>query len=231
MIILHQFQPAFGLPNASPFCMKVENYLRMASLPFETAIADMRKAPKGKAPWIVDNGKVVPDSGFIVDYLKATYGDPLDARLSPAERGIALAMTRLMDEHLYWVGIYARWVEPHNWEITRPAFFGSMPQPLRSILPKVVRRALIRQLHGHGMGRHSRDEIYELGRRDLTAIADFLGDKPFFMGSEPTSVDATAYAYLANWVMVDFDTPLKPHINSRPTLRAYCERMKARYYG
>jgi glutathione S-transferase len=203
----------------------------MASLPYQTEIADMRKAPKGKAPWIVDNGKVIADSGFILDYLKATYGDPLDARLSPAERGIALAMTRLMDEHLYWVGIYSRWVEPHNWEIVRPAFFGSMPQPLRSVIPNLVRRSLIRQLHGHGMGRHSRDEIYELGKRDLTAIADFLGDKPFFMGSEPTSVDAAAYAYLANTVMVDLDSPLKPHVNARPALRAYCDRMRARYYA
>lgn len=32
MIKLHQLAPAFGLPNASPFCMKVETYLRMAGL-------------------------------------------------------------------------------------------------------------------------------------------------------------------------------------------------------
>ena len=34
MIKLYQFPPAFGLPNASPFCMKLETYLRMAGLPF-----------------------------------------------------------------------------------------------------------------------------------------------------------------------------------------------------
>ena len=35
MIKLYQFAPAFGLPNASPFCMKMETYLRMAGLPYE----------------------------------------------------------------------------------------------------------------------------------------------------------------------------------------------------
>ncbi len=35
MIKLFQFAPAFGLPNASPFCMKLETYLRMAGLPFQ----------------------------------------------------------------------------------------------------------------------------------------------------------------------------------------------------
>jgi hypothetical protein len=38
LITLHQFAPAFGLPNASPFCMKLETYLRMAGLPCETAV-------------------------------------------------------------------------------------------------------------------------------------------------------------------------------------------------
>jgi hypothetical protein len=34
VIRLYQYAPAFGLPNASPFCMKLETYLRMAQLPF-----------------------------------------------------------------------------------------------------------------------------------------------------------------------------------------------------
>jgi hypothetical protein len=35
MIKVYQFEPAFGIPNASPFCFKLENYLRMAAIPFE----------------------------------------------------------------------------------------------------------------------------------------------------------------------------------------------------
>ena len=35
MIKLYQFKPAWGLPNPSPFCMKVETYLRMAGLSYE----------------------------------------------------------------------------------------------------------------------------------------------------------------------------------------------------
>ena len=33
MIKLFQFEPAFGLANASPFCMKLETYLRMGEQP------------------------------------------------------------------------------------------------------------------------------------------------------------------------------------------------------
>ena len=38
-IALHQFAPCFGLPNASPFCMNVEAYLRLAGLEYRCAIA------------------------------------------------------------------------------------------------------------------------------------------------------------------------------------------------
>ena len=47
MIKLYQYSPAFGLPNASPFCMKLETYLRMAQLPFvapSVALRDIGRA-------------------------------------------------------------------------------------------------------------------------------------------------------------------------------------------
>ncbi|MBC7944174.1 MAG: glutathione S-transferase N-terminal domain-containing protein, partial [Burkholderiales bacterium] len=83
MIKLYQFEPAFGLPNASPFCMKLETYLRMAGLPFEIAPnANIMKAPKGKMPYIEDNGRAIADSSLIIEYLRKTYGDRLDAKLT-----------------------------------------------------------------------------------------------------------------------------------------------------
>jgi hypothetical protein len=48
MMKVDPFAPAFGLPNASPFCMELETWLRMAGLPFELVNDGMRlvKAPK-----------------------------------------------------------------------------------------------------------------------------------------------------------------------------------------
>lgn len=39
MIKLYQFAPAWDVPNLSPFCVKVETYLRMAGLPYEVVDA------------------------------------------------------------------------------------------------------------------------------------------------------------------------------------------------
>ena len=232
MIKLLQFAPAFGLPNASPFCMKVETYLRMAALPYELVNgADVMKAPKRKLPLIDDDGTVVADSTLIIEHLKARHGDPLDASLTPIQRAQATAFQRLIEENLYWAVVHTRWVEDAGWALTRPAFFASMPAAIRWLVPTLARRGMRAQMQGQGMGRHSAQEIHAIGCRDITALADFLADKPFMLGDAPTSLDATAYAFLANLLWVPIESPIKRHAQSRPSLEAYCQRMKARYFA
>jgi len=232
MIRLHQFPPAYGLPNGSPFCMKVENYLRMTGIPYEVVDDfDLAKAPKVKLPYIEDAGRVIAGSGLILDYLKATYGDPLDAHLTPVEKAVSLAFIRLMDEHLYWAaGIQPRYVEPAGWEITRSVLFRELTGPLRYIVPRVARYKLKQELSGHGVGRHRREEIYAMGSADVTALAAYLGEKPFFHGDRPTTLDAVAYAYIVNLIWAPIESPVKQHALAQPNLEAYCRRMKERYY-
>jgi glutathione S-transferase len=214
--------------------MKLETYLRMAALPYAvppSKMQDFGKAPKGKMPYINDGGKVVADSSLIIDYLKHTYGDKLDGWLSAEQQATAVAYQRLMEEHLYWAVVYTRWVEPAGWALTKAAFFDKMPVPLKWVVPTLARRGMVKQLHGHGMGRHSQAEIHALGQRDITALATFLAEKPYFMGHEPCSLDATAYAIIANLVHAPLESPLKQHALQYPQLPAYCERMRSRYYA
>ncbi len=232
MITLYQFQPAFGLPNPSSFCLKVETYLKMTGVPYQVAAdADIRKAPKGKLPYIQDGDRTIADSNFIIDHLKQTYGDPLDQHLTPAEHAIALAFQRLMEENLYWVAFYGRWFEDENWPAIRETFFGDLPPILRSIVPNQVRKDAQRNLYGHGIGRHTREEIYEIGKRDLHAISDFLADKPFLMGEQPTSVDASGYGLLANLMRSTLPLPLTDYAQQFENLGAYCDRMQSRFWS
>lgn len=232
LIKLYQFAPAFGLPNASPFCMKLETYLRMAVLPYELVnSANVMKAPKGKLPYIDDGGTVVADTTFVIEYLKSRYGDPLDAALSAREHALATAFQRLIEENLYWAVVHTRWADDAGWAKTREAFFGTMPAPLRWFVPSVARRGLLAEMRGHGMGRHSAEVIHAVGCRDVTAIADFLADKPFMLGERPSSLDATAHAFLANLLWAPVDSPIQRHAKALPTLEAYCQRMKARYFA
>jgi glutathione S-transferase len=93
-----------------------------------------------------------------------------------------------------------------------------------------IRRQLKRTIYGQGIGRHTRAEIVALGRRSIAAIADFLGPKPFFMGSQPAGVDATIFAFVAGALCPHFDTPLRTAAERHENLRRYVGRMTGRYY-
>ena len=230
MIKLYQFAPAFGLPNISSFCLKLETYLRMVKIPFESVYgSDMSKAPKGKMPYIIDGDKKIGDSNFIIDHLKQTHGD-LDTHLSASDRAISLAIRRLIEENLYWVMAHNRWSEPKNWEMTKAVSFKELPALLKATVPNLARKDMQKQIQGHGMGKHSFEEIYAIGIADLVALADFLGDKKFFFGDEPTSLDASAYGILANILGTPFDSPLKDKAQQLNNIVGYCDRIRDRYY-
>ena len=82
-------------------------------------------------------------------------------------------------------------------------FFRKIPAPVRPIVVAMIRRQVRKALHAHGMGRHSPAEIAALAAHAIEAIADYLGQKPFFMGAEPTGVDATMFAFAAGRAVPD----------------------------
>lgn len=231
MIELWQFPTGLGVPNLSPFCMKVEVWLRLAQLPYRTrATMNLAKAPLGKLPVVRYEGRLIPDSHTILDELGRASGVDLDAGLSPEQRAVALAFTRLCSDHLYWVIVYSRWREEAGWRATRDVFFGFLPRALRWMVEPIVRRSTLAQLRGHGLGRLGAAEVYRRGAQDIAAIAEYLGAKPFFLGERPTTIDATLYAFLAGCWELQLDTPLKGAVAAHPNLVAYCQRMRARCY-
>ena len=229
MIELLQFPRGPGLMNLSPFCMKTEVFLRLSGLEHRCVNdATPLRTPKGKLPVLRDDGRVVADSAAIVAYLQQRYAAQMPATLSAAETPDQLALRRLIEEHLYFAMLWLRWIDDAGWAFTGPAFFGGMPPGLRQVVPALVRRKMKRDLRGHGMGRHSHDEICERAMADIGAIAAQLGDRPFFGGAQPAAIDATVYAFMANLIWVSLATPVKACALAQPKLVAYCERMKAR---
>lgn len=232
MIILRQYAPNFGLPNPSPFCLKLETWLRMAELEFRIEVTpDPRKTPMGKLPLIEHDGKIVADSGCAIAYLEQTFNIRLNKSMSAAERARAHALERMLEEHTYWAMIDDRWLNDAVWPTLRQTFFGALPVPLRQLLPLLLRRDLRRSAMGQGLARHPREEIYRRFDQDMAALTACLADRPYFGGYQPANIDATVYGFLAQLVLGELATPLSERIRAYPQLVAYCERMRDRYYG
>ena len=231
MIKLHQLARTWGIPNLSHFCVKIETYLRMTKQPYQVVDSLPLKGPRGKLPFIVDKDKKVSDSRLIVNYLKSTYGDTLDAHLSAEQKAIAKSFQRLLEEHLYWIGMMSRWnYTEANWQTNRKAIFSVLPPVARDLAAFVYRRRINSQILGHGIGRLTAQEAFELAKEDIDALADFLADKPYFMGDKPTSLDASAYGILVNTLGCPIESPIKDHALTKKNLVDYCQRMQAEFF-
>jgi glutathione S-transferase len=230
VITLYTFGPAFGLPDPSPFVTKADILHKMAGLPYKTDTTGFRKAPKGKLPYLEDEGTIVADSTFIRMYIERKYRIDFDQGLTPGERGCAWAFEKLCEDHLYWAVLQSRWMDDANFNAGPRQFFDGIPAPLRPLVIKMVRRQVRRNLWGHGLGRHSREEIEQLAARAINAIADFLGDKPYLMGDNPCGADATVFSFVAGCLVARFKTPIHTAAQQRSNLVAYRNRMLDRYY-
>ena len=234
MIRLIQLRRSWGLPNVSPPCMKLETWLRMADIPYVVAPLDIGNAPKGKIPYIIDkDGVRLGDSTFIIEHLAAQFGRDPDSGLTPGQRAISIAFRRMMKENFYWIIIQARYKDEHNWKVYRQLLMDQLdgvPQDHRPMVGDMYRQRMLGQMYGHGMGRHTAEEVYRIGIADMRAVSDQLGDNPYLLGERPTTVDATVYAYLANLMQTPMDCPARDFGLSRQNLVSYCARMHARFF-
>ncbi len=203
----------------------------MAGIPYTARPGDIRRSPKGKIPWIDDDGTVLGDSSAIVEYLKDKHGDTLDARLSADERARIHALQRMIEEHTYFALAVLRWsseaAKPH----LQAAFSKLLPPVFGGLIMGMIRKGVLKSAKAQGVGRHSHAEIIERMRVDLHTVSIALGDSPYFFGDEPTSLDAILYGFLPNIMETPWDAPEKDVVATFPNLLDHSARVKARYFA
>ncbi len=223
--------PIWGTPSPSPFVIKLETWLRMAGIPYEPAhLKGPPRSRTGKIPYVtLPDGEVLADSSIIVERLRSDRGIGLDAGLPASRQATGHAVRRMLEESLYFVGVYERWVGS-GFSSSARDYFAHMPPPVRFVLPRVIRARMRRALHGQGTGRLTDAERAERGRADLEALSAVLGEQEFVLGP-PSTVDATALGFL--WAMSanPYPSPLTDAIRDSPRLLRYIERMRARYWS
>lgn len=230
MITLYTFGPFFGLPDPSPFVMKGEMLLKLSGLPYQTDSRGFSRAPKGKLPYIDDDGTIVADSTLIRLHLEKKHGIDFDRALSARERGIAWAVDKMLEDHLYWIMVHWRWLNDANFERGPKGFFKRAPAIIRPLITKIVRRNIRRTLHGHGIGRHTEEEMTAMSARAIESLSGILGDNRYFLGAVPCGADATVFAFVAGALAPVFDAPLRTQIEKATNLVAYRDRMMAQYF-
>ena len=230
MITLYGFGAGFGLPEIRPFVTKTEVQLKMAGLAFRKQRAMPPASPKGQLPYIDDEGASIADSTFIRAHIEQKYGFDFDAGLDQPQRAQAWAFERMIENHVYWGLVGARWVDSENFAKGPAHFFDGAPEDRREKLREDAQFRVAENYLLSGLGRHAPDDDVELTLRSLYALSLQLGDKPYLMGDKPCSTDAIAFGAVAGILTPFFDSKLRRRAGQFDNLVAYVDRMMQQYY-
>jgi glutathione S-transferase len=230
MITLYSFGPYFGLPDASPFVIKAMLLLKFAGLPFEENRRGYMRAPKGKLPYIDDDGTIVPDSTFIRFHIEKKYGFDFDAGLEPEQKAAAWAIEKMCEEHLYWSVVATRWCDDENFAKGPAQFFKAVPALVRPVVQALVRRRVKKRLNSQGFGRHTPAEQDTLAIADVDALSALLGDKLYLMGERPCGADAAVFGFIASLLTPVFASKVRSATERHQNLTDYRDRILGQYF-
>jgi glutathione S-transferase len=230
MITLYGFGAGFGLPEISPFVTKSEVQLKMAGLAYRKQRAMPPASPKGQLPYIEDDGRNIADSTFIRAHIEGKYGFDFDAGLNQKERAQAWAFERMIEHHVYWAMVGARWVDPDNFARGPAHFFDGAPEDRREKLREDAQFRVAENYLLSGLGRHAPDDDVELALRSIFALSVQLADKPYLMGDKPCGMDATAFGALSGILTPFFESKLRAKAEQYDNLAAYVDRMMGQYF-
>ncbi len=73
------------------------------------------RPPRGKLPYIEDNGRIISDSRFIKRYLVENLWCGLLRRLRREDPDDGLLAERTLEESSYFFAVERRWIRPDGW--------------------------------------------------------------------------------------------------------------------
>ncbi|XP_060520097.1 failed axon connections isoform X2 [Cylas formicarius] len=240
VVYLYQFSRTPVLPSMSPYCLKVETWLRLAGVKYENVDHKMKyRSKKGLLPFIELNGEEIADSAIIIKELSQKFGNDLDIVLTTEQRNLSHATISMIENHLSWVVMWWRSKYPDSvikgYKVNLQHALGTrIPNGILNFFFKFAYgRKGAKKVKAQGMGVHSPEEINEFGQEDLKVLSEMIADKPFFFGDEPTNLDVVAFAHLAQIYFVDKEVQYTLRdfmVESCPNLVGHVNRMKERCF-
>jgi len=228
MVYLFQFTRSPQIPSISPFCLKLESWLKLHGIKYQNIDHKCKfRSRKGMLPFIEINGDEVADSNMIIETLAKKFDKEMPAQLSQDQKNVQHAMIAMVENHLHWTIVHWRSKDVDNtlkgYQLNLQTAIGSKaPASLLNFYFKYTFcRKGLKKVKAHGLGVHTAEEIEQFGKKDLQALSEMLGDKEFFFGDEPAMLDLVVYSHVAQLVMIEKDYPC----SLRDYLEADCKNL------
>lgn len=225
----------WGLPSVDLHCLEVMAYAKFSGVRLVTKVTNNPFwTPNGELPVFRHGSHVFATFVEIANYLRKK-NFSADFILTPKQSADVDAYSQLLRDKLYPCLQFIWWVDEKNYiDFSRPWYAKALPLPYNYYYPgKYEKQAkkLMTALYGDIEYAAIEANVYAEAERCLIMLSHRLGEADFFFGSHPTSLDATAYAYLAPLLKAPFPNPaLQNFLKSCDNLLRFVVRISQRYF-
>lgn len=178
------------------------------------------------------------DSQFIIDHLISFgHAQDLDAELSPAQRVESRAFQVWTDELMYIAVVTTRFGDA--WPANYAKLYESLDlpsilnyAPFKPVIMWNLRRSIMGSMRGHGVGRHSKEEVETKIREWVDGVAVKVGDnwEWFHRTAAPTQVDVVLSGFLMHFMSLDYNAEIVQMIAGKKSLVRYTLRAVELWY-
>ncbi|KAL4888285.1 hypothetical protein BDV59DRAFT_188753 [Aspergillus ambiguus] len=241
--------PGTGHYTWSPFVTKLEARMRFAGISYRTESGSPRNAPRGKIPYLTIESdddqppRTISDSALIIkDFMKNGLVEDLNAELSPADKAQDLALRALLEDRLYFLQGYEKWVQ--NYYKQRDHLFAFMPYPLRVVFGYLGYRKMTQTLYGQGTARFCPEEISSFKNEIWAHLSELLtavnpqrsgkdNKEPFWVlgGKNPTEADTVLFGFIVGALICCSCPESQKTVQSFPVLVEYATRIHDRFFA
>lgn len=241
VVYLYQFNRTSVIPSMSPYCLKVETWLKLNGIKYENVAHNSKlRSKRGLLPFVELNGEEICDSDIIIKALAKKFEKDMDEGLTAEQKNVQHAMITMVQNHLQWA-VY-HWFTKNSdnmlkgLKLNLQSLMGmKLPNGLLNFVFKhtYVRKGM-KKVKSTSFAGYTAEEIEAAGKHDLQVLSEMLGDKQFFFGDEARSLDLITFVQIALLLAVDSEVacPLRDYINNDCTnLVGVYNRMKDLAWG
>jgi len=229
VVYLVQFPRADQMRSISPFALKLETWLRLNKIQYES-VYSLKFGSKGQIPYIELNGEAIPDSNIIIERLRAKFSVANIDDFDKEKAAVVHGFKQMLEFHTCVCGFYWRYALNMS-EFVAKCANHSYPKFMTKIWLWTQPWGMKLRCSMAGISRHEVDEIWDFANKDLKALSDYLGEKEFLMGDAMNTIDCTLYGHLAQFLYIPLEIPMKSYMKREtPNLVEYMERIKAKIY-
>ncbi|KAI6217448.1 hypothetical protein M3Y99_01766400 [Aphelenchoides fujianensis] len=171
-VYLIQFPRAGSVPSISPFCLKLETWLRIAQIEYQNVDNQFKfTSRKKQVPFVELNGRQVADTNFIVSELSRIFDVDIDEHLSERDMADFRAYQSLVEDSLFL---------HHNLSFlaTEDGVIGHF-EGFRKLIFRTYGIAKLKRSYKNKHRGHSASEVEMITKKNLKALSIFLGSKPW----------------------------------------------------